>query len=198
LTWRCERRRSSISTPASWLSEPATRTSRWPRGRISSWAAACSTLARSRGVRCRRSGRRCVVTHRHRKILERQGGTSFTFVTGGIQRAVALARDAASGKDVAVAGGGTLLRQVLAAGLLDEALEVASEGRQPPLSVLRRPAASRRPPVTAERTAWRGRGWAVSPRTQRRPVLRPAGACTSVVASAGVDHQSMGRLLVAR
>jgi dihydrofolate reductase len=61
-----------------------------------------------------------VVTHRPREVLPRQGGTSFTFVTGGIGRAVELARDAAGGKDVAVAGGGTLLRQVLAAGLLDE------------------------------------------------------------------------------
>jgi len=61
-----------------------------------------------------------VVTHRPREVLHRQGGTSFTFVTGGIRRAVEMARDAADGKDVAVAGGGTLLRQVLAAGLLDE------------------------------------------------------------------------------
>ena len=61
-----------------------------------------------------------VVTHREREIVRRQGGTSFTFVTDGIERAVALARDAAGGKNVAVAGGGTLLRQVLAAGLLDE------------------------------------------------------------------------------
>src|SRR4051794_18245834 len=61
-----------------------------------------------------------VVTHRDREILERQGGTSFTFVTGGIERGGALAKDAAGGKDVAVAGGGTLLRRVLAAGLLDE------------------------------------------------------------------------------
>ncbi len=41
-------------------------------------------------------------------------------MTGGIEAAVALAKDAADGKDVAVAGGGTLLRQVLAAGLLNE------------------------------------------------------------------------------
>ena len=61
-----------------------------------------------------------VVTHRPREVLQRQGGTSFTFVTGGVERAVALAKSAAGGKDVAVAGGGTLLRQVLAAGLLDE------------------------------------------------------------------------------
>ncbi|WP_328616912.1 dihydrofolate reductase family protein [Amycolatopsis sp. NBC_00355] len=61
-----------------------------------------------------------VVTHRPREVLERQGGTSFTFVTEGPGRAVELARDAAGGKDVAVAGGGELLRQVLTAGLLDQ------------------------------------------------------------------------------
>lgn len=61
-----------------------------------------------------------VVTHRAREPLERQGGTSFTFVTGGLERAVEQARAAAGGKDVAVAGGGSLLRQVLAAGLLDQ------------------------------------------------------------------------------
>jgi dihydrofolate reductase len=61
-----------------------------------------------------------VVTHRDREVLKRQGGTSFTFVTEGVERAIKLARDAAGGKDVAIAGGGTLLRQVVAAGLLDE------------------------------------------------------------------------------
>ena len=63
------------------------------------------------GVRCHPSPR---------EVLERQGGTSFTFVTDGIERALELARQAAGGKDVAVAGGGELLRQVLAAGLLDQ------------------------------------------------------------------------------
>src|SRR6476646_9193028 len=61
-----------------------------------------------------------VVTHRDREVLERQGGTSFTFVTDGIERAIEMAREAAGGKNVAVAGGGTLVRQILAAGLLDE------------------------------------------------------------------------------
>ncbi|MCC8244073.1 dihydrofolate reductase family protein [Saccharothrix luteola] len=61
-----------------------------------------------------------VVTHRPRRTLERKGGTSFTYVTDGVESAVAQAKAAAGGKDVAVAGGGTLVRQVLAAGLLDE------------------------------------------------------------------------------
>ena len=61
-----------------------------------------------------------VVTHRPRPVLQRKGGTSFTYVTDGVASAVEQARAAAGGKDVAVAGGGTLLQQVLAAGLLDE------------------------------------------------------------------------------
>jgi dihydrofolate reductase len=61
-----------------------------------------------------------VVTHRPREVLERDGGTSFTFVTEGVERAVELAAAASGGKDVAVAGGGTLLRQVVKLGLLDQ------------------------------------------------------------------------------
>jgi dihydrofolate reductase len=61
-----------------------------------------------------------VVTHRPRESLEREGGTTFTFVTEGVERAVELARSAAGGKDVAVAGGGTLLRYVIKSGLLDQ------------------------------------------------------------------------------
>jgi dihydrofolate reductase len=61
-----------------------------------------------------------VVTNRRRETLVRKGGTSFTYVTDGVAAAVARAKEAAGGKDVAVAGGGTLLRRVLKEGLLDE------------------------------------------------------------------------------
>jgi dihydrofolate reductase len=61
-----------------------------------------------------------VVTHRPREVLHREGGTSFTYVTDGVEAAVDQAREVAGGKNVAIAGGGTLLAQVLAAGLLDE------------------------------------------------------------------------------
>src|SRR5690606_26979923 len=61
-----------------------------------------------------------VVTHRPRETLVRKGGTSFTYVTDGIVSAIEQARAAANGKNVAIAGGGNLLRQVLKAGLLDE------------------------------------------------------------------------------
>ncbi|MGC5032312.1 dihydrofolate reductase family protein [Micromonospora sp. DT229] len=61
-----------------------------------------------------------VVTHRPRPTVVRKGGTSFTYVTDGVASAVAQARAAAGGRDVAVSGGGSLVRQVLRAGLLDE------------------------------------------------------------------------------
>ena len=61
-----------------------------------------------------------VVTNRPRQTLQRQGGTSFTYITAGIQSAIEQARAAANGKNVAIAGGGTLLRQVIKLGLLDE------------------------------------------------------------------------------
>ena len=61
-----------------------------------------------------------VVTHRPREVLERQGGTSFTFITDGVERAIEMARNAAGDKDVSVAGGGTLLREVVQRGLLDQ------------------------------------------------------------------------------
>jgi dihydrofolate reductase len=61
-----------------------------------------------------------VVTRRPRPTLQWQGGTSFTYITAGIESAVERARAASNGKNVAIAGGGTLLRQVIRLGLLDE------------------------------------------------------------------------------
>jgi dihydrofolate reductase len=61
-----------------------------------------------------------VVTSRPRQTLQRKGGTSFTYITAGIHSAIEQARTAANGKNVAIAGGGTLLRHVIKLGLLDE------------------------------------------------------------------------------
>jgi dihydrofolate reductase len=61
-----------------------------------------------------------VLTHHPRAPLELEGGTSFTFVTDGIEAALAQARRAAGGKDVSLAGGARAARQYLAAGLVDE------------------------------------------------------------------------------
>jgi dihydrofolate reductase len=61
-----------------------------------------------------------VVTHHPRPPLAMEGGTTFTFVTGGISSALDLARRAAGNKDVALAGGADIARQYLSAGLVDE------------------------------------------------------------------------------
>jgi len=61
-----------------------------------------------------------VLTHRGQDRIEKSGGTSYTFVTGGIGEAVAQARAVANGKDVLLAGGVSVARQALDAGLADE------------------------------------------------------------------------------
>ncbi len=61
-----------------------------------------------------------VLTHHPREPLEMQGGTTFTFVTAGIESALEQARAAAGEQDVSIAGGATAVQQYLAAGLLDE------------------------------------------------------------------------------
>jgi dihydrofolate reductase len=64
-----------------------------------------------------------VLTHHAREPLEMQGGTTFHFVTEGIEAALERAFEAAGGKDVSVGGGASTVQQYLRAGLVDE-LEV--------------------------------------------------------------------------
>jgi dihydrofolate reductase len=61
-----------------------------------------------------------VLTHHAREPLALDGGTTFTFVTGGIEAALEQARQAAAGKDVALGGGAHAAQQYFAAGLVDE------------------------------------------------------------------------------
>ena len=61
-----------------------------------------------------------ILTHHARETVTKQGGTTFTFVTDGIEAALDQARQAAGDKDVAVAGGANVVQQYLAAGLLDQ------------------------------------------------------------------------------
>ena len=61
-----------------------------------------------------------VLTHHAREPLELEGGTTFTFVTNGIEAALEQARRAAGDKDVSLAGGAKAAQQYLAAGLVDE------------------------------------------------------------------------------
>ena len=61
-----------------------------------------------------------VLTHHARDPLPMQGGTTFHFVTDGIQSALNQAKRAAADKDVLVMGGAKTIQQFLAAGLIDE------------------------------------------------------------------------------
>lgn len=61
-----------------------------------------------------------VVTHHPREPLTLAGGTTFTFVTAGVEAALEQARRAAGDKDVALGGGAQTARRCLAAGLVDD------------------------------------------------------------------------------
>jgi dihydrofolate reductase len=61
-----------------------------------------------------------VLTHHAREPLWLEGGTTFVFITGGVEAALGEAQIAARGKDVSLAGGAHVARQYLSAGLVDE------------------------------------------------------------------------------
>lgn len=61
-----------------------------------------------------------VLSHHHRESLEMKGGTTFHFVTGGIEEALQRAMDAAGPKDILLGGGVATIRQYLRAQLVDE------------------------------------------------------------------------------
>jgi dihydrofolate reductase len=61
-----------------------------------------------------------VLTHHARAPLQMKGGTTFHFVTGGIEEALDKARAAAQGKDVRIGGGCATVRQFLQARVIDE------------------------------------------------------------------------------
>ena len=61
-----------------------------------------------------------VLTHEEREPWVREGGTTFTFVTDGIETALEQAKEAAGEKDVRIAGGANVVQQFIEAGLVDE------------------------------------------------------------------------------
>lgn len=61
-----------------------------------------------------------VLTHHAREPVEMEGGTTFHFVTDGIEAALEQAKEAAGDQDVHIPGGAEAIRQYLAAGLVDE------------------------------------------------------------------------------
>ena len=60
-----------------------------------------------------------VLTHHAREPIIMEGGTTFHFVTGGIEEALRLAKQAAGDKDIKIGGGVSTVRQYLQAGLVD-------------------------------------------------------------------------------
>jgi len=61
-----------------------------------------------------------VVSHRPHPPIAKQGGTTYTFVTDGLEAALARAHHAAGDRNVAVLGGAEIIRQCIRGGLLDE------------------------------------------------------------------------------
>jgi dihydrofolate reductase len=61
-----------------------------------------------------------VLTHHAREPLQKDGGTTFHFVTDGVESALAQAKEAAGDRDISLAGGAYVAQQALAAGLVDE------------------------------------------------------------------------------
>jgi len=61
-----------------------------------------------------------VLTHEAREQEPKEGGTTFTFVTEGVETAIDQAQTAAGDKDVSIGGGANTIQQFLRAGLVDE------------------------------------------------------------------------------
>lgn len=61
-----------------------------------------------------------VLTHHAREPITMKGGTTFYFVTEGIEATMEKAKQAANGKDIRIGGGASTIRQVLQAGFMDE------------------------------------------------------------------------------
>ncbi|HET6348219.1 MAG TPA: dihydrofolate reductase family protein, partial [Candidatus Krumholzibacteria bacterium] len=61
-----------------------------------------------------------VLTHHARPAITMEGGTTFHFVTDGIESALKQAKAAAGDEDVRIGGGAATIRQFLQAGLIDE------------------------------------------------------------------------------
>lgn len=61
-----------------------------------------------------------VVSHRPKAVVTKQGGTSYTFVTDGLEATIAQARATAGDRDVVVIGGASIIQQCLQAGLVSE------------------------------------------------------------------------------
>jgi dihydrofolate reductase len=61
-----------------------------------------------------------ILTHHKRETVKKEGGTTFTFVTDGIESALSQAKAAAKNKDVQIAGGAKAIQQFIKAGHVNE------------------------------------------------------------------------------
>ena len=109
-----------------------------------------------------------VLTHHARAPLRLQGGTTFTFVTDGIESALRRARAAAGGKDVALVGGAKVAQLYLAVGLVDQMdLNLVGGGRSGPARETKSAHLQRRSAQPAARLCYR----------TRRKRARAGGGC---------------------
>ena len=92
-----------------------------------------------------------VLTHHARETKVMEGGTTFIFVTDGIEAALEQARAAAGDKDVRLAGGASVVQQYLKAGLLDELQIPPGSGAPGRRRLPVRPARDRRDPARGTR-----------------------------------------------
>ena len=76
-----------------------------------------------------------VLSHTAREPIEMEGGSTFNFVTDGIESALLKAKEAAGDRDVKIAGGANTLNQYLAAGIIDELWLHIIHRYPPPLAV---------------------------------------------------------------
>ena len=97
-----------------------------------------------------------VLAHHAREPLEMEGGTTFHFVTDGVESALRQAREAAGDRDISIAGGASTVNQFLAAGLHRRAAaaHLAADARRGRAAVRRRAAADARAGVGAARPRW--------------------------------------------
>lgn len=61
-----------------------------------------------------------ILTHHDREKVNKEGGTSFNFVTDGVESALKQAKEAAGDRDISIGGGAKTIQQFMTAGLLDE------------------------------------------------------------------------------
>ncbi len=119
-----------------------------------------------------------VLTHHTRPSIEMEGGTTFHFIDGSAAEALETAREAAGGEDVRIGGGATMIREFLAAGLVDHMHVVV-------VPILLGPGRAALGRAGGPRAGLRDRGHLLAQRRHPRDVHPPLTAVRKVVLGAG-------------